>query len=415
MSYVKNQKYWAASGYCIFFYAAISFATTFYAIWLSSKINLNATQTGFVYAMNALVALVFMLLYGIGQDRLGIKKHLLFFQSIVIIGSGPFFIYIYEPMLKSSFYLGTLVGSIYLSAGFFSGMGLVDSYVDRLSRIYKFEFGAARMWGSLSAAIVAFIAGEFIAVNPHLNFWCISLSGLGFMLVNVLFKPDVSVTYEKEVEKLTFREQFSIFKMSKFWFFIIYVFGTYSLYNVYDQQLFPVFYTHQFIDINEGYKMYGYLGSLQVFLEAAVMVSAPFLVNALGAKRSMVLAAFFSASRILLSGYFTSIVLISGMKLFHAFEISIILVSVFKYISINFDRRFSASVFLIGFQISGSIGVITLSSFIGILYDKLGHQYSFYILGSVVLFFMFFAMIFLIGDRGKKTQLVKKEAASLSD
>ncbi|HBK4731400.1 TPA: oligosaccharide MFS transporter [Klebsiella michiganensis] len=398
MSIFKNKHYIEAVGYSIFFYAALSFATTFYAIWLSSKINLTASQTGFVYAVNAFVALFFMIIYGLGQDRLGLKKLLLWIQSIFILGCGPFFIYVYEPLLNSSFYTGTLLGAVYLSIAFFSGMGLIDSYVDRLSRIYHFEFGSARMGGSLSAAIVAFIAGRFIAIDPHINFWCISLSGFALICLNMIYKVDLSLKYEKEVEKLTLKEQLSIFSQRRFWFFVIYVFGTYSLYNVYDQQLFPVFYTHQFEDIKVGYKLYGYLGSLQVFIEAGMMCTAPFLVNRLGAKYSLVLAAFLSALRIILSGYFTSIVLISCMKLFHAFEISIILVSAFKYISLNFDRRFSASVFLIGFQIAGSVGVISLSSFIGIVYDKYGYQFSFYILGAVVLAFMVFAMFFLKND-----------------
>lgn len=402
MSLLKNPRYIEAVSYSIFFYAALSFATTFYAIWLSSKINLTASQTGFVYALNAFVALFFMVIYGLGQDRLGVRKLLLWVQSIVILGCGPFFIYIYEPLLRHSFYTGTLLGAIYLSIAFFSGMGLIDSYVDRLSRIYKFEFGMARMGGSLSAAIVAFIAGRFIAIDPHINFWCISLAGFALICINLIFKSDTSLKYEKEAENLTLKEQLSIFTQRRFWIFVFYVFGTYSLYNVYDQQLFPVFYTHQFEDINDGYKLYGYLGSLQVFIEAGMMCVAPFLVNRLGAKYSLVLAAFLSAFRIILSGYFSSIILISAMKLFHAFEISIILISAFKYISINFDRRLSASVFLVGFQIAGSVGIISLSSFIGIIYDKYGYQLSFYILGGVVLVFMVFAMLFLEDDSQKQ-------------
>ncbi|SMB43091.1 Sucrose transport protein [Serratia proteamaculans] len=404
MDTFKNKRYIEAVSYAVFFYAAISFATTFYAIWLSSKINLTASQTGFVYALNAFVSLFFMVIYGLGQDRLGIRKNLLWVQNIAILGCGPFFIYIYEPMLNKHFYAGTLLGAVYLSIAFFSGMGLIDSYIDRLSRIYNFEFGTARMGGSLSAAIVAFIAGRFIAIDPHINFWCISLAGVGLFFVNLIFKADKSLKYEKEAERLTMKEQLSIFTQRRFWVFVIYIFGTYSLYNVYDQQLFPVFYTHQFDNISDGYKLYGYLGSVQVFLEAGMMCAAPFLVNKLGAKRSLVLAAFLSAFRIILSGYFTSIAIISCMKLFHAFEISIILVSAFKYIAINFDRRFSASVFLIGFQIAGSVGVISLSSFIGIIYDKYGYQLSFYILGGVVLAFMLFAMIFLKNDTPKEKQ-----------
>ena len=151
--------------------------------------------------------------------------------------------------------------------------------------------------------------------------------------------------------------------------------------------------------MNEGYRLYGILNSFQVFLEAAVMFCVPFVVNKVGAKNALIFAAFISATRIFLTGHVESIVIISVIKLMHCLEISTILVSVFKYIDNNFNARLSATVFLIGYQVAGSVGVILFSTFVGKFSDTHGPAMTFNYLGLVVLGFMIFAMLFLSRDR----------------
>ncbi|TBL36090.1 MFS transporter, partial [Klebsiella oxytoca] len=68
----------------------------------------------------------------------------------------------------------------------------------------------------------------------------------------------------------------------------LFVVGT-CIYSVYDQQ-FPVFFSSQFASLQQGNEMYGYLNSLQVFLEAGGMFVAPFLVTKIGAKNGLLLA-----------------------------------------------------------------------------------------------------------------------------
>lgn len=48
--------------------------------------------------------------------------------------------------------------------------------------------------------------------------------------------------------------------------------------------------------------MYGYLNSFQVFLEAAGMFCAPWLVNRLGAKNGLIFAGMVMAMRMVASG-----------------------------------------------------------------------------------------------------------------
>ncbi len=47
-----------------------------------------------------------------------------------------------------------------------AGIGVLESYTERVSRLRNFEYGKARMWGSLGWATATFFAGRNINVNP---------------------------------------------------------------------------------------------------------------------------------------------------------------------------------------------------------------------------------------------------------
>ncbi|RYL88885.1 MFS transporter [Sporolactobacillus sp. THM19-2] len=404
MKFFKNSKYWFSSGYLFFFFVAWAVWWAFYAIWLSRTLNLNGVQTGLVYSINSAVSLVFMFAFGVIEDKLGTRKNLLWVQSILLMGTGPFLIYVYEPLLQSMFLLGTILGAVYLGAAFLSGVGFLEAYVEKISRKYNFEYGTSRMWGSLGYAVGAFVAGISLSINPHLNFWLASGFGCVFFLLNIFYKVDVTEKEKKETSELNLKTVFNTLRLKKFWLLIIFLFGTSCIYGIYDQQLFPVFFTHHFTDPDTGYQVYGYLNSFQVFLESAMMFAAPFIINKLGAKRSLTLAGLIMCTRILGSAMVDNVIGISLIKLLHGFETPILIVAIFKYIALNFDSRLSATIYLIGFQVSGQIGVIAFSSLIGSLYDHSGYNMTFLVIGLVVLAFTVYSIFSLTGGKARKKQ-----------
>lgn len=409
---VENKNYWFSSGYLITFYAAWSLWWSFYAIWLKSTIGLSGEQLGIVYAANSAAAMFFMIFYGIIQDKLQIGKAVITFQSIMMLLIGPFMIYVYEPLLKHDFILGACIGAPVLSAGFISGCALVDSFIERISRLFGFEFGPARFWGSFGYAAATFVAGILFGINPHINFWMASAVAAIFFTINILFKPkhysqsspesDNNLVVEKTSTIPTMSEIVSLFGMKKFWLFVFFIIGTNSFYTIYDQQLFPNFYTTFFTQQEWGYKVYGYLNSFQVFLEAICMILAPYIIYKIGAKRALLVAALVMICRIALSATLDNVYLISLVKLFHAIETPLFILAVFKYVVANFDERLSSTLYLVGFNISSNIGVIVLSWLVGKLFDTTGYSTTFYALAGIVLLILVIAIFTLCDEKKAK-------------
>lgn len=393
MSKSKNM-YWKLSAYFFFFFVAWSSCYSLFSIWLGQEIKLSGAQTGIIFSVNALLTLAIQPLYGYISDKIGLKKDILAFISASLIFVGPFFIYVYGPLLKYNVILGAIVGGIYLGIGFLAGVGAIESYVEKISRKYKFEYGRSRMWGSLGWAVATFFAGQLFNINPNINFWISSISAI--ILVGIILSVSVEMT-DKDLEKaesVKLKDVGELFLLKDFWFFIIYVIGVTCFYSVYDQQ-FPLYYSSLFATKALGNQMFGYLNSFQVFLEAGMMFLAPSIVNKIGAKKGLVLAGMLMTFRIIGSGLSVGPLEISCMKLIHSVELPIMLISVFKYLAANFDTRLSSVLYLVGFQFSSSIGASILSPIAGRLYDRIGFSHTYIIMGIIVLFFTIVSMFTL--------------------
>ncbi|MTT32181.1 oligosaccharide MFS transporter [Terrilactibacillus sp. BCM23-1] len=401
MNIFKSKKYWFSSSYLFFFFISWSVWWSFYSIWLNGTLDLTGAQTGTVFSINSTLALCFMLIYGIIQDKLGTKKYLIWFQSIILMGTGPFLIYVYEPLLQTHFLTGAILGGFYFGAGFLAGVALIETYVEKLSRKFNFEYGTSRMWGSIGYACATFMAGILLSINPHFNFWIASAAGVIYFLINCFYKIEIDDQEEKNTSDLKMKDILSTFKLKKFWYFTIFLFGTACIYTVYDIQLFPIYFTQHFSNVDTGYQVYGYLNSFQVFLESAMLFAAPFIVNKLGAKRALILAGVLMGTRIIGSALVADTISISLIKLLHGIELPILLIAIFKYISINFDPRLSATIYLIAFKISGELGVIFFSSSVGKMKDISGFEFTFFVLGALVFAFTILSIFFLSNQKKK--------------
>lgn len=397
----KKSSYMYGSTTSLLFFMSWGIWWSFFQIWLTSKaggLELSGAEVGVIYSINGAFTLVLMLLYGTIQDKLYLRRTLVLVVALIMAFIGPFAQFVYFPLLKSHLLLGAIIGGIFLSAGFIGAASLMDAYVERISRAYGFEFGQARMWGSFGYAIVALIAGFLFTINPFLNFWIGSALGLVLLAMVTFWKMGSGETKKEVPATPSIREMVGLLADVKVWAVIGFVFLSYTFYTVFDQQMFPHFYTSLFANEATGQQMYGTLNSVQVFLEAAMMALIPLLIRKVGARNCLLLGVLFMFIRIGMCSVFDSAVIISFTKLLHAVEVPLFVLGIFKYFALHFNPALSATLYLVAWSISQQVGTILLSNPLGRLRDALGYQPTFAVIAGIAGLAAIFAFFFLKKD-----------------
>lgn len=383
----------------IMFFFFLSWAASYkmIAIWLGQTIHLSGASIGFLFSINGIFTLVMQPLYGYILDKLGSRKNLLLCLSGVLILTGPFFKFVYGPLLELNFLVGAVIGGIFIGSTYMASMGAVESYTEKISRKYDFEYGHVRMWGSLGTAIAAFFAGSMFNLDPNYNFHLGSIAAIVVFLIIITTKIDVTDTEIEKSETIKVSSALELFKLKDFWMFIVFIIGIASMYSIYDQQ-FPRYFAEQFATVQAGNQMYSYLNSLQTFLEAGMMFLAPKIVNKLGIRNSMLLVGLLLAVRIILTSMVTGPVLISIIKLIQSFDMPILYISIFKYINHNFEAKWSSIMYLVGYQFISEAGVIGFSPLMGKMYDVVGYRTAYVYLGIIVCLFVVISFFTLKKD-----------------
>ena len=373
-----------------FFFISWAGCYSLLAVWLKEFFKLSGSEIGFAYAVFSVTALCLSPVYGMIQDKLILRRHLLTVIGVLLCLCGPYYIFVVEPLLRMNVLVGGVAIGLYMGFAFNAGIGALESYTERFGRVAGFEFGHARTFGALGWASAVAITGILINIDPHYNFIISSVAGVIFLILLVLlntandYSKKMLENYESnDQKKASFSELGNLAKHGGFWAVIIYVVGS-SIYGVYDQQ-FQVFFVSKFEDAAEGTRMYGFLNSSQVFLEAACTFAAPFVVNKIGAKNGLLLAGTIMFIRIGGSGLVESPLAISAIKLLHAPEVPLVIVSFFKYITTRFNPALSSTIYLVAFIMVGQIISAALSPIAGYFYDSMGFGNTYLMMSGVVL------------------------------
>lgn len=208
--------YLKLSAYFFFFFVTWSASYSLFSIWLGQEINLSGADTGIVFSVNAIFALCMQPLYGYISDKIGLRKSILTFISVLLIFVGPFYIYVYGPLLKYNTILGAVVGGIYLGTAFLAGVGAIESYVEKIGRKYNFEYGRSRMWGSLGWAAATFFAGQLFNINPNINFWIASISAIILFFIILSISIEMSDEDLEKAQSVKIKDVCLLFKLKEF-------------------------------------------------------------------------------------------------------------------------------------------------------------------------------------------------------
>ena len=387
-SSVRGAQY-KMSAFIFLYFFTWSSSFGLYALWLSQKVGLDSITIGSVFAINGVFAVILKPVYGYIMDKIGMSKWLLYFVCAVSALMAPFFVFVYQPLLQSHTTIGITLGALYLSLGWYAGVAASESYADRFSRLYGLEFGRIRMWGSLGWAMAASVSGLLFNFSPLANFLLSSSTSLLMLLVLISLKIGDEQLRNNSVisaNKIVFSDVMQLLKSRKFWMFSLYVAGVAWMMFIAEQQ-FPRYFVSFFATKEQGNAWYGYLSTVQSGMEFVMMMFIPLLVNHYGAKRGLLFCGCVVGARLIASGLTSDPLIISIIKPFYGVEIALLLISVFKYIAEHFDRRVNATMYLLGYQAMIYVGSIVVAPPAGYLYDKIGFEHTYLLMGSCALLF----------------------------
>jgi OHS family lactose permease-like MFS transporter len=409
-------EYYKISSFIFLYFFTWSASIGLLAIWLGQKANLSGTVIGTVFAVNGIFSVILKPIYGYILDKIGMSKYLLYFVVLMSALMAPFFIYVYQPLLLSNTMLGIIVGAIYLSFAWYAGVAACESYSDRYSRLNSMEFGQIRMWGSLGWAVASSFSGLLFNISPAWNFIMGSVASVVMFIVLLSLKVNVNAANASDVltkEKIVPADVYALLRNRKFWAFCLYVAGVAWMMFIAEQQFSRYFVTF-FSDVHQGNAVFGYLGTVQSGMEFIMYMVIPLVVNYIGAKRGLLIVGVVVGARLIISGLCDSHLLISVLKPLYGLEICLLLVSVFKYIAEHFDKRVNATMYLLGYQAMLYVGNVVVSSPAGLLYDRIGFENTYIIMGATALTFTAISAWTLSACQSKWRQRVPVDIASNS-
>lgn len=183
----RNAYYRFASSYSFLFFISWSLWWSLYAIWLKGHLGLTGTELGTLYSVNQFTSILFMMFYGIVQDKLGLKNPLIWCMSFILVLTGPFMIYVYEPLLQSNFSVGLILGRSFLAWGIWRDAVCLTVSPKKWREIFISNM-EQRAPGIFWLCYWRVLCRHIFSISPHINFWLVSLFGAVFMMINMCFK-----------------------------------------------------------------------------------------------------------------------------------------------------------------------------------------------------------------------------------
>lgn len=358
---------------------------------------MNGAEAGVVFSAMAGLSLLFQPAFGVISDKLLFKKNLLFTIAIAAMLIGPYFQWVFMPLMNINSMLVAIVTGIYLCFIFNGGVSVIEQYVQRASLANGFEYGHSRMGGSLAGMCASFLGGQIFLWHPNSIFWACTISAtilLGLLLFSDKIDMDNASAAGDTSNSLDLGMIGKIFKLKNFWYLSIFYIGTSAIYDVFDQQ-FIIFFKSFFNSAAAGTQAYSYMTTAQIGLEFLLMIPMPWIINRIGSRNGLIAYGVILAIRIIGSALSPSLIWVIFLRLLAGFEMPLVLVSIMKYIAGAFDVRVYATVYALASNFAKQISVFIFSAVAGNMYDSIGFHHTYLILGAIVAVVTIFAALVL--------------------
>ncbi|GAD03826.1 MULTISPECIES: oligosaccharide MFS transporter [Agarivorans] len=360
-----------------------------FSVWLNDRVGIDGSQIGVLFGLQTGIAVLFKPAFGYILDKLGLKKHLIYFIAVLSLAIGPFYIYVYGPLLANSatFALGIVVGSVYLGMLFQAGSGVIASYSDRFARCHASDFGIVNGFGIAAWGVSAVLAGFLYNINPDLIFHACSVSAVLMLLCTLLLKVRHLDGLDNEVisqEKIQKADVIALLKQPKMWAFMTYA-GTISVVFWTSMTQFTRYFISFFPTQEEGISFSSSMDGITAIFLFFFSMAVPLIIKKVGAKGSLVLTAAGISAVLLMIGYAglgeKNFYLALVAKLLFGIVNPMLIISVFAYTAEQFDRKVNSFTYMFGFQVVNNVMTAIASPVMGSMYDQYGFPWSYIYFG----------------------------------
>ena len=165
-----------------------------------------------------------------------------------------------------------------------AAVGAYEAVGERFSRFFNFNYGQACM-GIIRICRNGTCCRFHICYQSTFKFLVRLIAWFNIIINHHLWKSDEEINAKERIEDNedeavpSMHRILSLLKVKDLWIIIIFITFSWSFYTIFDQQMFPDFYTKLFSSTSVGQQMYGTLNSVQVFLEAIMMGIVPIIMS----------------------------------------------------------------------------------------------------------------------------------------
>ena len=151
--------------------------------------HISKGDTGIIFACISLFSLLFQPIFGLLSDKLGLRKHLLWVITGMLVMFALFFIYVFGPLLQVNILLGSIVGGIF---GFIynAGAPAIEAYIEKPAAEATLNLVARACFGCVGWALCASIVGIMFTINNQFVFWLGSGCAVILALLLLFSKTD---------------------------------------------------------------------------------------------------------------------------------------------------------------------------------------------------------------------------------
>ncbi len=400
-----------------------SIAGNIFAIWLEDKIHLDGAEIGLLLGLKGGVAIFFKPFFGYFLDKLLLRKHLIYLIALFAIGTGPFFQFVYGPLLSIShevtttvngvattttthpyLYLTAVLGGLYLGFMFYAGAGVIFSYCDRYIRAHGGTYGIVNAFNLAGWGVMAPISGFLYVYGAIYTFYFVSV--LAFALLGAIYslkvdsfdvqdlkESDKDSAGKKVIpkERAKFKDYFKLLKNKNFYNLILFnVLVVVVLYSQHGQfgRYFLTFYGSDTASHAHAIQIMAMLGVPVSVIAFVLSIYSSKVIEKIGAQRAMLILSFCVALFLFVAGlagqmHSRTIIIIS--RFMFASINPLVTVAVLGYISSYFNAKINGMVFLLGFHLINNFGSFIESPIIGKSFDVYGFGHTYMILSAIVI------------------------------